>query len=132
MAVREHLDLQSNLANMKLCAFALTDCVVHIESPAAKYLRAVHRTALELAIPNLFGVELGGYWLKPDQVEQLRKLPDCYPTSEAPLVGRAIEAYLHTQTLEILGGLKAEMQNVPKFKNARSARESFYQSPSAI
>ncbi len=102
-AARDTDDLRSNLANVKLCAFALTDCVVHIESPAAKYLRAVHRTALELAIPNLFGVELGGYWLKPDQVEQLRKLPDCYPTNEIEFVRRAVDAYLLAQTEEISG-----------------------------
>ena len=101
MAIRENLDLQSNLANVKLCAFALTDCVVHIESQSAKYLRAVHRTALELAVPNLFGVELGGFWLKPDQVEQLRKLPDCYPANEISFVRQAIEAYLLAQTEEL-------------------------------
>ena len=101
MAIRENLDLQSNLADVKLCAFALTDCVVHIESQSAKYLRAVHRTALELAVPNLFGVELGGFWLKPDQVEQLRKLPDCYPANEINFVRRAVEAYLLAQTEEL-------------------------------
>ena len=101
MAIRENLDLQSNLADVKLCAFALTDCVVHIESQSAKYLRAVHRTALELAVPNLFGLELGGYWLKPDQVAQLRTLPDCYPASEINFVRRAVEAYLLAQTDEL-------------------------------
>ena len=101
MAIRENLDLQSNLANVKLCAFALTDCVVHIESQSAKYLRAVHRTALELAVPNLFGAEIGGFWLKPDQVDQLRTLPDCYPANEISLVRRAVEAYLLAQTEEL-------------------------------
>ena len=101
MAIRENLDLQSNLANVKLCAFALTDCVVHIESQSAKYLRAVHRTALELAVPNLFGAELGGFWLKPDQVDQLRTLPDCYPANEIDFVRRAVEAYLLAQTEEL-------------------------------
>lgn len=97
----ENPDPQSNLAMVKLCAFALTDCVVHIESQSAKYLRAVHRTALELAVPNLFGAELGGFWLKPDQVDQLRKLPDCYPANEISFVRRAIEAYLLAQTEEL-------------------------------
>lgn len=90
--------LQHNISNVMICAFALTDCIGHIESQSAKYLRAVHRTALELAVPNLFGPELGGFWLKPDQIEQLRKLPDCYPTNEIVFVRRAVEAYLLAQT----------------------------------
>ena len=101
MAPPEDFDLQNNEANLKLCAFALTDCIVHIESQSAKYLRAVHRTALELAIPNLFGSEIGGFWLKPDQIDQLRKLPDCYPANEIDFVRRAVEAYLLAQTQEL-------------------------------
>jgi hypothetical protein len=100
MSIRENFELQNNLSDVKLCAFALTDCVVHIESQSAKYLRAVHRTALELAVPNLFGTELGGFWLKPDQVDQLRKLADCYPADEIRFVRRAVEAYLAAQTEE--------------------------------
>ena len=98
MANSEELALQNNASNLRLCAFALTDCIVHIESQSAKYLRAVHRTALELAIPNLFGSEIGGFWLKPDQIEQLRKLPDCYPAIEIDFVRRAVEVYLLAQT----------------------------------
>ena len=98
MAKRDELVLQNNVSDVKLCAFALADCVVHIESQSAKYLRAVHRTALELAVPNLFGVEIGGFWLKPDQIDQLRKLPDCYPANEIDFVRRAVEAYLAAQT----------------------------------
>jgi hypothetical protein len=94
----EDLVFRNNVSDFKLCAFALTDCVVHIESQSARYLRAVHRTALELAIPNLFGSEIGGFWLKPDQIEQLRKLPDCYPANEIDLVRRAVEVYLLAQT----------------------------------
>jgi hypothetical protein len=97
---RDDLHLQSNASDVTLCAFALTDCVVHIESQSAKYLRAVHRTALELAVPNLFGADIGGFWLKPAQIDQLRKLPDCYPASEVNLVRRAVEAYLLAQTEE--------------------------------
>ena len=100
MAKRDELVLQNNVSDVKLCAFALADCVVHIESQSAKYLRAVHRTALELAVPNLFGVEIGGFWLKPDQVDQLRKLPDCYPANEISFVRQAVEAYLLAQTKE--------------------------------
>lgn len=101
MALREDINLQSNASDVKLCAFALTDCLVHIESQSAKYLRAVHRTALELAVPNLFGAELGGFWLKPDQVEQLRNLPECYPANEVNFVRCAVEAYLVAQTEEL-------------------------------
>jgi hypothetical protein len=101
MVIRENFEPHNNLSDVNLCAFALTDCVVHVESQSAKYLRAVHRTALELAVPNLFGVELGGFWLKPDQVDQLRKLPDCYPANEVRFVRRAVEAYLLAQTEEL-------------------------------
>ena len=101
MAKRDELVLQNNVSDVKLCAFALADCVVHIESQSAKYLRAVHRTALELAVPNLFGVEIGGFWLKPDQIDQLRKLPDCYPANEIDFVRQAVEAYLAAQTKEL-------------------------------
>ena len=97
MTSTEDFDVQNNLSNVRLCAFALTDCIVHIESQSAKYLRAVHRTALELAVPNLFGSELGGFWLKPDQINQLRKLPNCYPANEIDFVRRAVEAYLLAQ-----------------------------------
>lgn len=90
-----------NASTVKLCAFALTDCTVQVESRIAKYLRAVHRTALELAVPNLFGPELGGYWLQTDHIEQLRRLPDCYPVEEIDLVKDAVEAYLLAQTEEL-------------------------------
>jgi hypothetical protein len=89
---------QNNASDLQLCAFALNDCTIHIESQSAKYLRAVHRTALELAVPNLFGSELGGFWLKPDQIDQLRQLPDCYPANEIDFVRRAVEVYLQSQT----------------------------------
>jgi hypothetical protein len=97
----EGFKVENNVSNVKLCAFALTDCVVHIESRSAKYLRAVHRTALELAVPNLFGSELGGFWLRSDQIDQLRKLPDCYPANEVEFVTRAVEAYLQAQIDEL-------------------------------
>ena len=92
---------QSTASNVALCAFALSDCVVEIEAGSAKYLRAVHRTALELAVPNLFGLEIGGFWLTPDQLNELRKLPDCYPANEFALVSRAVDAYLLAQTKEL-------------------------------
>ena len=101
MTNTEDFDVQNNLSNVRLCAFALTDCIVHIESQSAKYLRAVHRTALELAVPNLFGSEIGGFWLKPDQIDQLRKLPDCYPANEIDFVRKAVETYLAAQVAEL-------------------------------
>ena len=94
MTISKDSESQSNVG---FCAFALTDCVVHVNPQAAKYLRAVHRTALELAIPNLFGFEIGGYWLATTQIEQLRKLPECYPANEGDLVRTAIEAFLAAQ-----------------------------------
>jgi hypothetical protein len=106
MANTEDFDLQNNVSDVRLCAFALTDCIVQIEVPSAKYLRAVHRTALELAVPNLYGSEIAGFWLKPDQIEQLRKLPDCYPANEIEFVRLAVEAYLLAQTEELYEATK--------------------------
>ncbi|HEX3280370.1 MAG TPA: hypothetical protein VHR36_03990 [Pyrinomonadaceae bacterium] len=91
------LHLASSESDVIFLGFALSDCVVELEKDVAKYLRAVHRTALELAIPNRFGIEVGGFWLMPEQLEQLRKLPECYSQLEAPFVARAIEAYLAAQ-----------------------------------
>lgn len=97
MSVDKDPNLRSNVADVSLCAFALTDCVVEIESRSARYLRAVHRTALELAVPNLFGPHIGGYWLTPTQLEQLRMLPECYPANESRFVRHAVEGYLAAQ-----------------------------------
>ena len=102
MTIREHPELQSNLSDLRFCAFALADCVVHLEPRSAKYLRAVHRTALELAVPNLFGFEIGGFWLSSDEINQLRKLPDCYPANEVALVRIAVEAFLLAQTEDLI------------------------------
>lgn len=104
MANNEPFDLRSNASDVRLCAFALSDCTVHVDSQIAKYLRAVHRTALELAVPNLFGLEIGGYWLTSAQINQLRKLPDCYPSNEINFVRCAVESYLLAQT-EGLGSI---------------------------
>jgi hypothetical protein len=101
MLAEEDPYLQSNMADVSLCAFALTDCIVEIESRSARYLRAVHRTALELAVPNLFGPQIGGYWLTTVQLEQLRMLPECYPASESKFVRHAMESYLCAQTDEL-------------------------------
>jgi hypothetical protein len=104
VTIAEDLDLNSNASDVMLCAFALADCVVHVDAQIAKYLRAVHRTALELAVPNLFGLEVGGYWLTTAQINQLRKLPECYTSNEVDLVRCAVESYLLAQT-EGLGSL---------------------------
>ena len=101
MANTEDVDLTSTTSDVILCAFALADCIVHVDSQIAKYLRAVHRTALELAVPNLFGWEIGGYWLTSAQIDQLRKLPDCYPANEINFVRRAVDSYLLAQTEEL-------------------------------
>jgi len=101
MATGDDRNLENNSADVSLFAFALTDCVVEIETQSAKYLRAVHRTALELAVPNLFGPHIGGYWLTPTQLEQLRLLPECYPSSESRLVRHAVESYLSAQSVKV-------------------------------
>jgi hypothetical protein len=89
--------MQTAPSNLSFFGFALGDCIVEVESELTKYLRVVHRTALELATQNCFGAEIGGFWLLPDQIQQLRRLSEYYPTTEAPLVARAIEAYLEAQ-----------------------------------
>ncbi len=85
---------QSPQSEVEFLGFALSDCTVNLNHAAAKYLRAVHRTALELAVQNQFGAEVGGFWLMAEHIEQLRKLPQYYSSGEAPLVRCAIEAYL--------------------------------------
>lgn len=84
-------------SEVELIGFALSNCIVEIDPESAKYLRAVHRTALELAVQNQFGVEVGGFWLLADQIAQLRKLPEYYSPSEARVVARVIEMYLSAQ-----------------------------------
>ncbi len=55
---------------IELVGFALGNCIVEIGPALEKYLRIVHRTALELAVQNQFGVEVGGFWLMGDQIAQ--------------------------------------------------------------
>ncbi|HLE63145.1 MAG TPA: hypothetical protein VI750_08405 [Pyrinomonadaceae bacterium] len=90
-------ELANRDPELKFVGFALTECTVKVDSQSVKYLRAVHRTALELAIHNRFGLEIGGFWLTTDQIAQLRALSDYYPPNEVPLVAQAIEAYLSAQ-----------------------------------
>jgi len=84
-------------SDVDLLGFALSDCVIETDPQSAKYLRAVHRTALELATPNRFGADLGGFWLLHDQLDLLRKLPEFYSPDEAPHVAQAVEAYIRAQ-----------------------------------
>jgi hypothetical protein len=93
--------------------FAISECTVEIDQQSAKYLRAVHRTALELAVHNRFGADIGGFWLLPAHITQLRQLPDCYPANEAHLVLRAINAYLIAQIGEIYTLTSRDQLDVP-------------------
>ena len=86
-----------NESNVSFYGFALGDCLIEIEEHLAKYLRAVHRTALELSTQNSFGTDMGGFWLLPPQIQQLRKLSEYYPANEAGFVNDAVEAYLRAQ-----------------------------------
>jgi hypothetical protein len=97
----QDFDCELETGNSKLVTeftgFALTDCVVHADAQTEKYLRRVIRTALELAVYNRFGAEIGGFWLMNEQIDQLRKLPEYYSPHEAPLVAKAVEVYLRAQ-----------------------------------
>jgi hypothetical protein len=84
-------------SEVSFVGFELGECVLNLNPGQTKYLRAVHRTALELAIPNRFGVEAGGFWLTTDQISELRRLPDHYPPIEARAVAEIIELYLTAQ-----------------------------------
>jgi len=84
-------------SDVEFVGFALGDCIVDLGPAAAKYLRVVHGTALELAVHNQFGADIGGFWLLSPQIHQLRRLPEYYSPDEAPLVEFAIEAYLAAQ-----------------------------------
>lgn len=88
---------EPGLSEVEFLGFALSDCTVRLTDGAVKYLRVVHRTALELAVQNQFGAEVGGFWLLADQIEQLRQLPLYYSTDEQPFVRKAVEAYLAAQ-----------------------------------
>jgi hypothetical protein len=94
------LQTRSSKLETDFSGFALSDCEVQADPQTEKYLRRVIRTALELAVYNRFGAEVGGFWLMADQIAQLRKLPDYYSPTEAPLVARAVELYLQAQLRE--------------------------------
>jgi len=87
-------------SEVEFLGFALSDCTVNLDEATAKYLRVVHGTALELAVHNQFGAEIGGFWLLLPQINQLRRLAEYYSPAEAPLVEFAIEAYLAAQIRE--------------------------------
>jgi hypothetical protein len=87
-------------SDVEFLGFALGDCTVNLDEASSKYLRVVHGTALELAVHNQFGADVGGFWLMSSQIHQLRQLPEYYSPDEAPLVEFAIEAYLAAQLRE--------------------------------
>jgi hypothetical protein len=87
-------------SEVEFLGFALGDCTVDIEPSSAKYMRVFHGTALELAVHNQFGADIGGFWLLSPQIDQLRRLPEYYSPDEAALVEFAIEAYLAAQIRE--------------------------------
>ena len=87
-------------SDVEFLGFALGDCTVDLDHASAKYLRVVHGTALELAVHNQFGAEIGVFWLLASQISQLRRLPESYSPDEAPLVEFAVEAYLAAQIRE--------------------------------
>ena len=89
--------LSAQDSEVEFLGFALNDCTVELDPASAKYLRLVHGTALELAVHNQFGADIGGFWLMSSQIDQLRRLPEYYPPKEARLVEFAIEAYLAAQ-----------------------------------
>ena len=90
-----------DVSDLCFIAFALSDCTVETDPQTARYLRAVHRTALELAVPNYFGASVGGFWLMEEQIARLRSLPEHYPANEAPDAARAVNAYLQAQLQEM-------------------------------
>ena len=94
--MRDPIRLSSE-SEVELLGFALSNCTVEIDPESTKYLRAVHRTALDLAVQNQFGTEVGGFWLLADQISQLRKLSEYYSPDEARVVAEVIETYLSAQ-----------------------------------
>src|SRR6266480_2492080 len=99
---------------LSLIGFELTDCEVKLDAISVKYLRAVHRTALELAIPNRFGLEAGGFWLTNEQIEQLRRLPDYYPPGEAEAVAQTVETYLKAQLKDLYAATIQEVSTIER------------------
>jgi len=91
-------------SELSFVAFALSECTVRADPQTAKYLRAVHRTALELAVPNYFGATVGGFWLTNEHIARLRALPEHYPANEAPAAARAVNAYLQAQLQDLYLG----------------------------
>jgi hypothetical protein len=95
------LETPNSKLETAFAGFALTECLIHTDPQTEKYLRRVMRTALELAVYNRFGAEIGGFWLMNEQIEQLRKLPEYYSPDEAVHVARAVEIYLQAQLQEL-------------------------------
>lgn len=100
MKAAQRRKVESSESDVEFLGFALNDCTVNLDAASAKYLRVVHGTALELAVHNQFGADIGGFWLLSTQIDQLRRLPEYYSPDEARLVEFAIEAYLAAQIRE--------------------------------
>src|SRR5438270_5523298 len=98
--IQETANLTDKKSDVSFIGFSLHECLIETDCDSAKYIRAVYRTALELANQNQFGFEVGGFWLMLEQIDQLRALPDFYPPHEAPRVARAVEAFLRAQIHE--------------------------------
>ena len=90
---------------MTFVGFALSDCTVELDPQAAKYLRPVNRTALELATHNRFGSEIGGFWLLHDQIAQLRKLPAYYPCNRSSTLLRVLSKLIFERSFKSFTGL---------------------------
>ena len=112
--------VKAAVANQKLAepesevvflGFALAECTVMVDTHAVKYLRAIHRAALELAVQNRFGMDIGGFWITAQQIPELRSIVNFYPPQEASLVAETLEAYLAAQ----LDGLVFVNQQVVSF-----------------
>ena len=99
-ASQPQLEISNSKLETVFAGFALGDCLVQADPQTEKYLRRVIRTALELAVYNRFGADVGGFWLMRPQIAQLRKLPEYYSPAEAPLVANAVEVYLRAQLQE--------------------------------
>ena len=106
-----HQKLAVPESELVFLGFALAECTVKVDTHAVKYLRAIHRAALELAVQNRFGMDIGGFWITTDQIDELRSLVNYYPLEEASLVAKTLEAYLAAQ----LEGLVFVNQQVVSF-----------------
>jgi hypothetical protein len=87
---------ESNVGPLQAVSLGeLEDIEIHCSEELAPYIEPIHRAAVGMAQPEAFGIE--GRWLFQDQIDQLRVLYLFYDATEAPLIKRAVEAYLKAQ-----------------------------------